>query len=122
MLGVVSGGMLIVVGVVVWGVTAAAARGRLPRNEWAGIRTGATKASDPAWRAGHVAALSVTRLTGQGTLVIGAAMIIDGLVSDAAEGSIVLWVLFAAGYGGVLVASVIAAQRANRAARATGAR
>lgn len=119
LIGLIGGIGLILLGGVVWGVTAFGADGRLPRNGWAGIRTGATGASDAAWRAGHQAALPISRTTGVAALLIGLAMIVDGLIVRNTEGSVLFWVLFAAGYGGVLITSVIAAVRASCAARAT---
>lgn len=44
-------------------VTLRAATGRLARNWWAGIRTTATRHSDEAWIAAHVAAYPIMRDT-----------------------------------------------------------
>lgn len=43
-------------------IASRAANGRLPRNQWAGIRTRSTMRSDQAWMAGHRAALHLTPL------------------------------------------------------------
>jgi uncharacterized membrane protein len=42
------------------GLASRAAKGRLRRNQWAGIRTPSTMESDQAWAAGHRAALRLT--------------------------------------------------------------
>lgn len=102
----------------VWGLTAAAADGRLKRNPFAGIRTAATGASDAAWVAGHRAALPTARSIGLMSLVFGAAMMIDGIVTRDEEGSVLFWIMFVLGYGGIFVGTIMAAVRAGRAARA----
>ena len=102
----------------VWGVTAAAAKGRLPRNSWVGNRLATTKASDAAWLAGHRAALPLCRAAGIASVFVAMAMVADGLVSDNADGSLAFWGLFALGFGGLLVALFIAAIHADRAAKA----
>jgi len=118
LVGLIAGASLVLVGTgAVWGITAAAASGRLPRNAWAGIRIGSTGASDAAWVAGHRAALPLSRMTGIACLLIGSAMIVDGIVTHDDEGSLLFWILFAVGYGGVLVATILMAVLAHRAAR-----
>lgn len=118
--GIISGVMLVLVGTgACWRVTAAAARGHLPRNGGIGLRTRSTTASDAAWTAGHRAALPTGRATGIGSLVIGSAMIVESLAGGDEDGSTLFWVLFAVGYGGVLLSAILATTQANRAARAT---
>lgn len=111
--GVISGAGLIIAGGAMWVVTGAAARGRLARNPWAGIRTISTQASDAAWLAGHRAALATCRITGAASLVIAVAMMINGSVD-----SVIFWILFALGYGGILLSAIVSIIQANRAARA----
>lgn len=95
-------------------VTRGAATGQLPRGGGAGIRTRRTQASDDAWRAAHTAALPlVNRLGWVATGAVAAALIAQTLFGG-------MWGMAAAGAGmaievGVLV---VAARRADRAARA----
>lgn len=118
--GLIAGSGLILAGTgALWGITAAAASGRLARNGWAGIRIGSTMASDEAWLAGHRAALPASRATGIGALVMGLALMVNAVVADDDDGSVGFWVLFALGYGGVLVGAFFIALRAHRASRAT---
>jgi hypothetical protein len=121
LIGLIAGGLLVLTGTgAVWGTTAAAASGRLRRNAWAGIRLGSTGVSDAAWLAGHQAALPTGRVTGLASLVLGMTMTIDGAITRNNEGSILFWVLFVVGYGGLLIATIVMAVQASRAARATG--
>lgn len=95
-------------------VTRGAATGQLPRGGGAGIRTRRTQASDDAWRAAHTAALPLVNRTGWvATGAVAAALIAQTLFGG-------MWGMAAAGAGmaievGVLV---VAARRADRAARA----
>ncbi|TQL79438.1 SdpI/YhfL family protein [Stackebrandtia endophytica] len=50
-------------GLIIW-LARAAAKGRLGRNPFAGIRTPTTMASDEAWRTAHVAARVPTEIGG----------------------------------------------------------
>ncbi len=120
LIGLIAGAMLILTGTgAVWGTAAAAASSKLGRNGWAGIRIGSTGTSDAAWLAGHQAALPTARATGIASLILGMAMIIDGVITRDDEGSILFWILFILGYGGVLIATITMAIQASRAARAT---
>ena len=120
LIGLIAGAMLILTGTgAVWGTAAAAASSKLGRNGWAGIRIGSTGTSDAAWLAGHQAALPTASATGIASLILGMAMIIDGVITRDDEGSILFWILFILGYGGVLIATITMAIQASRAARAT---
>ncbi|GBD23026.1 hypothetical protein HRbin29_00677 [bacterium HR29] len=98
-------------------VGAAGARGRLPRNRWAGIRLPSTMASDAAWEAAHRAAGPMMAASGglaDGVALLAALLLWVGVLS--AEGA--LW----AGLGAALlilaptpVATAIAVRRASRA-------
>ena len=52
-------------------MTAAAADGRIARNQLVGIRTRRTMSSDDAWASGHLAALTWTRRTAWTTACLG---------------------------------------------------
>lgn len=69
-----TGVVLILSGWLMRHVAVRAAEGRLPRNQFAGIRTPATLASDDAWRAAHVAAEADTLRAAHGAIVGGAAI------------------------------------------------
>lgn len=105
---------VVLIAVVSVSVTRGAATGQLPRGGGAGIRTRRTQASDDAWRAAHTAALPlVNRLGWVATGAVAAALIAQTLFGG-------MWGMAAAGAGmaievGVLV---VAARRADRAARA----
>ena len=95
-------------------VTRGAATGQLPRGGGAGIRTRRTQASDDAWRAAHTAALPlVNRLGWVATGAVAAALIAQtlfgGMLGMAAAG---------AGMAIEVGVLVVAARRADRAARA----
>ena len=120
LIGLIAGAMLILTGTgAVWGTAAAAASSKLGRNGWAGIRIGSTGTSDAAWLAGHQAALPTAPATGIASLILGKAMIIDGVITRDDEGSILFLTPFLLGYGGVLSATITMAIQASRAARAT---
>jgi hypothetical protein len=53
-----------------------AAKGRLPRNVFAGIRIPSTMRTDEAWRAGHEAAASAMTVAGFGPVLV--AIIVAG--------------------------------------------
>lgn len=106
--------MAVVVAVVCSQVTKAAARGDLPRSGAVGIRTGALKASDAAWEAGHRAAEPVARVL---TLVVSAAAMIVIIVSIIADGGWVT-VLGIVPFIIVLVGLIPVVRAANAAANA----
>jgi hypothetical protein len=90
----------------------AAAKGRLRRNQFVGIRTPSTMRSDHAWIAGHRAALRLTPLH----LVTGASLLIGVFSAQTVAG------LNLVGVCGAIVVVVVAlftAVVAGRAAKAT---
>lgn len=90
-------------------VTTLAARGRLPRNAWAGIRTRRTTASDEAWVRGHRAAVPAVVATA-GIVVPAAVVVALAAEGDARDTAGVILV------GVVVVGAVIASVRAHRGA------
>ncbi|MBD8078393.1 SdpI family protein [Cellulosimicrobium arenosum] len=98
--------------VLVWAMTLAAARGVLPANGLAGIRTPATQRSEAAWEAAHRAALPVVSVAA--VLVVAAGVVVllagmpDGVTPEAAGLTLL---------GAQAVAVVVAAVVADRAAR-----
>ena len=100
-------------GVIVMVFGRMAAKGRLPRNLFAGIRLPSTMRSDEAWRAGHEAAASSLTTAGVGPIVvalISAAKNPGGKAQTALSRIADLWLLAWVG---------VATVQANRAARAT---
>jgi hypothetical protein len=100
-------------GVIVVVLGRMAAKERLPRNIFAGIRIPSTMRSDEAWRAGHRAAASALTAAGAGPVVIA---VIVGAKNPGREVQTILsrivtgWLL-----GWIGLATV----QASRAARAT---
>lgn len=108
---VVVGLLLAAAGTAIAVVVRAAARGRLGRNAFAGIRTRATLRSESGWQRGHAAAGTAGDLAGSGLVVAGAAL----LFVRGAGWFVVLGLLAGAwAVGWSLVAKV----RADRAADA----
>lgn len=96
---------------VIWAARAAAT-GRLRRNQFAGIRTPSTLASDEAWLAAHRVARVPTEVAGWGSVVAGIAYF---AVGDTLLGSLTSTVFgLVVLLGGVLVG----AARGVKAARA----
>lgn len=102
---VVASAALIVTGYMAW-------TGRLPRNQWAGIRTKTTMSSDAVWHAAH-------RKAGPWLMISGVAMLVGGVLSaffessratGIAGGLIVTMSLF--GVAGAVVAANDAARKA----------
>lgn len=117
-MGLIGGLSLILLGAVIAGVTAAAARGRIGRNGAVGIRTSATLTSERAWTAGHRAATRPAVVLGVLCAGIGAAMAALGAVRGTDEPGTALVVLFALGYGVVVLGGTVwVATVASRAAR-----
>jgi len=95
----------------IWSVEAAA-RGRLGRNGWIGLRFGALMESEAAWRSGHAAA-RLPMWVGGLALAAGGMLAIALPVDDAVRGNIIL-----ASFCLLFAAVAIAALLGNRAARA----
>ncbi len=100
-------------GVIVVVLGRMAAKERLPRNIFAGIRIPSTMRSDEAWRAGHRAAASALTVAGAGPVVIA---VIVGAKNPGRE---VQTVLSRIATGWLLGWIGLATVQASRAARAT---
>lgn len=90
--------------------------GLIGRNGSIGIRTRKTQASDVAWDAAHRAAAPLMRTMGAASLTFGAALVLSGFVWRQENPPAVTIVIFALGYGAVLVGSVPVTIKANAAA------
>lgn len=93
-------------------MTTMCARGAITRGGLAGIRTGATRYSDAAWTAGHVAALPIARIgNGLGMVAAASTMLLSTTVVPYlwALGITVVVTL------GSVVASAVVAHRAAEA-------
>ncbi|MFC7342874.1 SdpI family protein [Saccharopolyspora griseoalba] len=110
---------LLLLAVVLHAVTRSIASGNLGRNAAIGIRTRATRASDAAWRAGHLAASARMMVAARTGYALGGATIGLGLLG-AASGSSPAWFFAvpAVGTAAVIGLLLAAARRADRAARA----
>ena len=93
-----------------------AANGKLPRNQWAGIRTPSTMRSEQAWVAAHRAALRLTPLyliiTAVGCAALGWAALYastPGVILAVGAGG------FAALLAGLICATIIAGRAAKSA-------
>jgi hypothetical protein len=94
-----------------------AANGRLPRNQWAGIRTPATMRSDQSWMAGHRAALRLTPVYLLTTAIALGALLWAGLYASTNA------VVMVTGLGAVAVLVALlmyTAIIANKAAKSVG--
>ncbi|GAA4691078.1 hypothetical protein GCM10025781_04990 [Kocuria gwangalliensis] len=92
------------------------ALGLIGRNGAIGIRTRKTQASDAAWDAAHRAAAPLMRTVGIASLIFGAALVLSGFVWQQENPPAVTMIVFALGYGAVLVGSVPITIKANAAA------
>ena len=90
--------------------------GLIGRNGAIGIRTRKTQASDAAWDAAHRAAAPLMRTVGIASLIFGAALVLSGFVWQQENPPAVTMIVFALGYGAVLVGSVPITIKANAAA------
>ena len=95
------------------------ALGLIGRNGSLGIRTRRTRASDAAWDTAHRAASPLMRTMGVASIIFGVALVLSGLVWWHEDPPAVTIIIFALGYGAVLVGSVPLMIKANAAA--TGA-
>lgn len=103
------------VGVVLLVMAALGAKGTLPRNGFAGIRTRKTMTSDEAWNVGHRAAAGYTAAAGVASIGGGVAAILT-TDSDVASAMVVI------GTAAVTVGLVmLATRRAHRAIDAMAA-
>ena len=101
-------------GLIVVALGRMAAKGRLPRNVFAGIRIPSTLRSDDSWRAGHLAAASALTAAGFGPLVAAIAVAAKNPGRDAET------VLLRIGNWWLLAWLGLATVQASRAARAVG--
>lgn len=93
--------------------------GELSNNGAFGIRTKATRSSDAAWQAGHLAAVPLTTLAYRLAYAWFAVVLLLAVVLQATvEQSPLPFVVAAAGLVVVVALSLAAAVRADRAARA----
>lgn len=115
----ISGGLgLAVVGCAYLVVASLGASGNLVRNGAVGIRTRATTASDQAWEAAHRVVTPLLRTLGKVWLILAVALVISGLIWRQEDPSVVTVLLFAVGYGAVLLSAIPVVIRANAAASA----
>lgn len=98
-------------------VTARAAAGRLPRNQWVGIRTPATMRGEAAWIAGHRAARRLTPLYVLNSAAASAVLVLGVLRGWSVGHEILVGIL---AFVTFTVISVYAVIIAGRAARSTG--
>jgi uncharacterized membrane protein len=91
-----------------------AAKGRLPRNQWVGIRTPSTMRSDQAWMAGHRAALRLAPLYLLTTVVTCVALLVAALFGSTVN---IVVLVGLGGFALVLVATFCSAVVAGRAAK-----
>lgn len=112
-----SAGLFLVGGVLAI-MASMSASGSLTRNGAVGVRTKHTLISDAAWQSGHRAGASTMRVLAIVVLALAALLLLSGVVWSGEEPNAVTTVLFAAGYGAVLVGMIPLVRRVNRAARA----
>lgn len=91
-----------------------AARGRIQRNQWVGIRTPSTMRSDRAWIAGHRASLRVAPLY---ILVTLATCIALYIAVNHAPSFKVVTIIGLSGFAATIVLAVLTAYLASKAAR-----
>lgn len=112
--GIITGLVLLLVGLLLCSLAHRAAKGSLKRNPWAGIRIPSTMASEAAWDAGHRAAVLPMLVSGVGPTLAGA------LLLTRPSGGTALTVIALSSFwlvGWLLVATLFA----SRSARALAA-
>ncbi|WP_265447417.1 SdpI family protein [Flexivirga meconopsidis] len=118
-MGLLGGIGLLACAIAIYGVINSAAKGNLPRNGGAGIRTVGTRSSDEAWLAGHRAALPTARLVGLICGALAVLLVIAGAMDGKPDPTVTIVVLFVLGYGIMLGGAFYLARVADRAARET---
>ncbi len=110
-LGPVLGGVLLLAGLLLLTTAGLGARGRLPRNRFAGVKTPATLASDAAFAAAHRAAAVPLGAAGAVATVAGGVLL-------TGPGAVLGWTLVGIAVVGLFVFAGLAATVADRAAAA----
>ncbi|MGI5126569.1 SdpI family protein [Pseudonocardia sp. CA-107938] len=110
-LGPILGGLLLLAGLLLLTIAALGARGSLPRNRVAGIKTAATLASDAAFTTAHKAAAVPLAAA-------GAVAAVPGIVLLTGPSAGLAWTLVAVGVLGLLVFAGLAGTVGDRAAAA----
>lgn len=88
------------------------ASGTIPRGGLAGIRTGATRSSDAAWEAGHLAARPISQVGNGVAAVLAATSLV--LSSTVVPYLLALGAAVAVSLASVVIAAVVAHRAANR--------
>lgn len=113
-----TGGVLVMAGVLLLWLARRSERGLLKRNPIAGVRTTLTLSSDIAWYPAQRAASPKTRVAAWGALIGGAAIVTLGLWNLLFDTNIVIYTILTFGSVGWLLGWVLAgAGDAQRAAR-----
>ncbi len=113
-----TGGVLIMAGVLLLWLVRRSERGLLKRNPIAGVRTTLTLSSDNAWYPAQRAASPKTRVAAWGALIGGSAMVALGPWNLPFDTNTVIYMILALGSVGWLLGWVLAgAGDAQRAAR-----
>ncbi|WP_315277574.1 SdpI family protein [Kocuria carniphila] len=115
LMGILGGLGLFMVGGAYLMVANQGAAGLITRNGAMGIRTKKTQSSDAAWDAAHYAAAPLVRTLGFVSLVFGAALVFSGVVWRQEDPPGITVLLFALGYGSVLLSNIPLVIKANAA-------
>jgi SdpI/YfhL protein family len=108
---------LIIICVVFIALSSRAANGRLPRNQWAGIRTPSTMRSEQAWMAGHRAALRLTPLYLLVTAIACAALLWAALYASTTA---VVMIIGLGGFAALIALLLYTGIIAGKAAKSAG--
>jgi SdpI/YfhL protein family len=108
---------LIIICVVFIALSSRAANGRLPRNQWAGIRTPSTMRSEQAWMAGHRAALRLTPLYLLVTAIACAALVWAALYASTTA---VVMIIGLGGFAALIALLLYTGIIAGKAAKSAG--